>query len=133
MAKLKFSARLYENVEIIQAEFRAHQSTILQLSARYKVGQETMHKFLIHTLGVEYPGIVIELREMLKLNNRQSIVKYGMNSRGRFEKKCQVIRTKKDFSEEELKEIKMRIERLAENPVVPYHPYVVDPIRGEQW
>lgn len=135
MAKFKFDARLYESVATIHSEFRAHQSTILQLSARHKVGQETMRQFLIRTLGDEYVEIVRELREVLRLNNRQSIVRYSLNSRAGMEPPivCPLLRGKQDFSEEELKEFKRRIEQHSVNPVLGYHPYVVDPLRGEEW
>lgn len=125
MAKFKFAARLYESSEIIQANFRAHQSTILQLSARYKVGQETMRQFLMLMLGDEYKEIVQELREMLKLNNRQSIVKYGLKHKPGSCEESDLLRTKKDFSEEELKEFKRNIEARSVNPVVIYHPYII--------
>ena len=76
MAKFRFAYRLYEYIEDIHSQFRAHQSTILQLATRYKVGQETMRQFLILTLAEEYSVIVRELRENLRLKNQQSMLCY---------------------------------------------------------
>lgn len=131
MAKQEFPDRLYESIEIIQAHFRVHQSTILQLSARYKVGQEKMRQFLKKTLGEEYQEIVKELREMVHDESRRNIFGHVLKNRLSSRPVCPVVRTKIDFSEVELKELQRKIEARRVEPQVSYHPYIVNPLQGD--
>ncbi len=131
MARFKFAARLYPEVEIIHAEFRAHQATVLQLATHYKVGQESMRQFLMKTLGEEYREIVQETREILKTNNRQSVLASVLQSKRGEMIESKLNRRMSDFGESELKEFRMRIEQRAVNPVVNYHPYIVSPLLGD--
>jgi hypothetical protein len=130
MAKFKFAARLYENITEIQAMFRAHQSTILQLATRHKVGQETMRQFLISTMD-DYHEVVQELREMLRLRNNQSILRYRLREARSHFTVGNLTRRKADFSAEELKELQRRIEQRSIQPPVPYHGYIVNPLVGD--
>ncbi len=131
MAKFKYLKRLYPEMKIIHAEFRAHQATILQLATRYRVGQESMRKFLMTTLGEEYPGIVIERRAQLRLNNQQAALKSNFYFKVSDLDSDRLSRTMKDFSEGELKELKRKIEQRAVMPEVSYHPYIVSPLQGD--
>ena len=131
MAMFKFAARLYEDIEDIHAQFRAHQSTILQLATRYHVGQETMRQFLIITLGEEYGEIVRELRDQLRLQNRQSVLASRLSGQRAEMSGGTLTRRMADFSLEELKEIQRRLEARQVQPQESYHPYVVSPLVGD--
>ena len=114
MPKFIFAERLYEHGEEIRNQFREHKSTILRLATKYKVGQETMRQFLISTM-IDYNKIVIDLRKKLHSKNKKSIMYPNLIEDDIILSTGFLTRTMKDFSTEELNELKSRIENRVNN------------------
>lgn len=134
MATPRFATRLYRFQADIHARFRAHQSTIRALAAEYRVGQETMRQFLMHTME-DYQEVVRDLRRKISLC--RDLWTSGIQLPHAMWAQCDrsgvsgSVRTLRDFSPEELKEIQRRLESRMMETRIDYHEYIVSPLRGD--
>jgi hypothetical protein len=126
----RFPNRLHECRELIHAEFRAHEKTIRQLAAEWRVGQETMRQFLMKTM-VDYQDVVRELRQLLARGEAPRLQIMYQRLDGHLRPTREAVRCLRDFSEEELKEIQRRLEARVSEVRVSYHGYVVSPLLGD--
>lgn len=137
--RTQFPERLSADVVVITAEFRAHQATILELATLYCVRQETMRQFLKAHMP-DYRDVVIERREQLHLslyNPKGGLSRQHQQRHSILWAKVEcsngdAVRTTKDFTPDELKEMARKIgQRTANDKVGYHHPYVVNPHMGD--